>query len=186
MTRVFTLFGDIEKDAFLRLSKEMLPLLAGQTLHERPEKPVLVVSSRGGSIEEAIQIHEFIRQIPLPVVTLGLGFVESAGFIVYLAGKRRLATSGTRFMFHAGVHSIRAPVTELKTLYRTVELQNNTLAGLVMDATGKGRVVVNRWYHRGLACSARDAQKLGIVHEVVSDSVFRDEEVCIDGDEIIR
>jgi ATP-dependent Clp protease, protease subunit len=60
----------------------------------------LLLSSEGGSIEEAFSIYNFIRALPVKTTTVNMGQIASAGNILFLAGDIRWACAQSYFHFH--------------------------------------------------------------------------------------
>lgn len=109
--KVFHLFGGVGKDegdgfTLSSIVNEMSPILKGDYRQRNSLKPVFLISSRGGSNVEALRIYAYLSCLPLDIITAGVGLVESAATIVYLAGKKRLATASTVFLFHEAVISL--------------------------------------------------------------------------------
>lgn len=45
-------------------------------------------------------LYFFLKSLPLPLTTHNIGSVESVGVVIFLAGGRRYACPGTRFLVH--------------------------------------------------------------------------------------
>ena len=45
-------------------------------------------------------MYFFLKSLPLPLTTFNVGSVESVGAAIFLAGQRRYACPGTRFLIH--------------------------------------------------------------------------------------
>lgn len=174
MKSILTLFGRIKPESFSRLASHMMSSWVG-TPSGREPNPYLLINSRGGSMEASIALHELIKQMPIPVTTVGIGFVDSAATTVFLAGTRRLATSHTRFSFHAGNYSINdAPFADLRMNFDSNLKQFRNLVGIVATATGISVRTAERWLKDGHVCTATEAKKFGIIHEIVSEPLLAD------------
>jgi ATP-dependent protease ClpP protease subunit len=60
----------------------------------------LLMSSDGGSIEEALSLYNLISTLPTTVTTVNMGQIASAGLLPFLAGDKRLACQHSYFHFH--------------------------------------------------------------------------------------
>jgi ATP-dependent protease ClpP protease subunit len=60
----------------------------------------LLLSSEGGSVEEAFSLYNLIRVLPVKTITVNMGQIASAGNILYLAGDERWACEHSYFHFH--------------------------------------------------------------------------------------
>jgi len=45
-------------------------------------------------------LYFFLKSLPLPLITWNVGSVESVGVAIFLAGHKRYACPGTRFLIH--------------------------------------------------------------------------------------
>jgi ATP-dependent protease ClpP protease subunit len=60
----------------------------------------LLMSSEGGSIEDAFALYNLMRALPAKIVTVNMGQIASAGNIPFLAGHERWACESSYFHFH--------------------------------------------------------------------------------------
>lgn len=66
------------------------------------EEPIeIYISSPGGSVSSGLAIYDAIRACPCDVHMVASGEIMSMGFIIYLAGDKRIAAPHTRFMMHS-------------------------------------------------------------------------------------
>ena len=75
---------------------------------------------------DGIAIYNFIRTLPIPLITYNIGQVNSIGNIVYQAGQKRVASKTSSFMFHGVGFDIKNARMELKQLSERMQgLQND-------------------------------------------------------------
>jgi ATP-dependent protease ClpP protease subunit len=60
----------------------------------------LLLSSEGGSVEEAFSLYNLIRALPVKTTTVNMGQIASAGNILFLAGDDRWSCDHSYFHFH--------------------------------------------------------------------------------------
>ncbi|UPJ30299.1 ATP-dependent Clp protease proteolytic subunit [Bradyrhizobium sp. CW1] len=60
----------------------------------------LMLSSEGGSIEEAFSLYNLLRVLPAKLITINMGQIASAGNILFLAGEERFCCEHSYFHFH--------------------------------------------------------------------------------------
>lgn len=60
----------------------------------------LLLSSDGGSVEEAFSLYNFILALPVKTITVNMGQIASAGNILFLAGQERWSCKHSYFHFH--------------------------------------------------------------------------------------
>lgn len=64
------------------------------------DKLYLLMTSEGGSIEDALAIYNLIEALPVDVVTVNMGQIASAGILPFLAGGECWACKHSYFHFH--------------------------------------------------------------------------------------
>jgi ATP-dependent Clp protease, protease subunit len=60
----------------------------------------LLLSTPGGSVASGITAYNFLRGLPIKLVTHNIGNVDSIGTVIYLAGDTRYACPQSTFMLH--------------------------------------------------------------------------------------
>jgi ATP-dependent protease ClpP protease subunit len=71
-----------------------------QALQNGATELELHLSTEGGNMTAGFALYFFLKSLPLPLVTYNIGSIESVGVAIFLAGERRLACPGTRFLVH--------------------------------------------------------------------------------------
>ncbi len=66
-----------------------------------PDPIEIYISSPGGSVSAGLAIYDAIRACPCDVHMVASGEIMSMGFIIFLAGDKRVAAPHTRFMMHS-------------------------------------------------------------------------------------
>lgn len=183
---LFNIFGPIfstqdnRQGLLYTLSKHMCRLFEGTNDERNGLQPVLQISSRGGSLEEALQVYAYLSQIPQELITFGVGLVESAAALIYLAGKKRLATPTTLFSIHGGTYSIaRANYSEVQSMAKHHALQTKIQAKIIAKITNVSLAQAQRWMLEGKSFSVKEAKSYGIVHEIVERFPFAEDDVIL-------
>ncbi len=65
------------------------------------DKFVILISSNGGDPAAGLTAYNFLRSLPLKVVTHSIGYVHSAAVILFLAGEERYSCEGSTFLIHS-------------------------------------------------------------------------------------
>jgi len=71
-----------------------------QALQSGASEIELHMSTEGGNMTAGFALYFFLKSLPLPLTTHNIGSVESVGVVIFLAGGRRYACPGTRFLVH--------------------------------------------------------------------------------------
>ena len=145
-----------------------------QALQNGATEIELHMSTEGGNMTAGFALYFFLKSLPLPLTTHNIGSVESVGVVIFLAGQKRYACPGTRFLVHPlhwGFGSLVAAdhsrVSEWRDCldfdaerYATIFLETTRAAGHETDIrtnlTGNARIF-----------TAEEAVQAGIVHDAI-------------------
>lgn len=100
VSRTVFLMGDVTETLVRGVIRDLLRLSELDS-----HKPIyLVVSTYGGSLDEAFALYDAMRLCAAPVRTIGLGKIMSAGCLILSAGEKgnRIIGKHARLMYHAG------------------------------------------------------------------------------------
>jgi len=61
---------------------------------------VLPIQTSGGSVFSAMYAYGVLKDMPVEITTVAVGYVDSAGIVLYCLGNRRHAAPGASFLFH--------------------------------------------------------------------------------------
>jgi ATP-dependent Clp protease protease subunit len=158
-----TLAGTVNADMTRRVfSGGSVAINSGvKTLH-------LLIQSTGGFVGDGIGIYNYLRSLPIELVTYNGGSVSSIAVLVYLAGKIRKVSKTATFMIHKSTFTFGTPTTAERLKLATDGL-------LVEDSRSEAilREHVNlppeKWeiHERGeLTLSAEESVKFGLAHAV--------------------
>jgi ATP-dependent protease ClpP protease subunit len=71
-----------------------------QALQNGASEIELHMSTEGGNMTAGFALYFFLKSLPVPLSTHNIGSVESVGVVIFLAGQKRYACPGTRFLVH--------------------------------------------------------------------------------------
>jgi ATP-dependent Clp protease protease subunit len=132
----------------------------------------LLMTSEGGSFEEAVAIYNLIRTLPADVVTVNMGQIASAGIIPFLAAEKRWACNHSYFHFHnlawiydrpQTVHRIQMAdhiniIDKERELYRNILKDHTALTNADFEAL--------KLLDQPLVWDASFAKEKGIIQEI--------------------
>jgi ATP-dependent Clp protease, protease subunit len=98
----------------------------------------LLLSTPGGSVMNGMNLYNFMRSLPLKLVTHNVGNVDSIGNAIFLAGEERFACPHSTFMFH-GVGFDSEPGIRLEE-----KLLRERLEGVLADQKRIGSIIEER------------------------------------------
>ena len=132
------------------------------------EKLSLIVNSMGGSMPDAFAIIDVINGSKLPVHTLGLGLIASAGLSIFMSGKHRILTPNTMILSHQYSWYSEGKEHELKAKQKAFNIASKRIKEHYKKCTGLSikeidKVLLpaeDRWL------TAQEAKKLKLCDEI--------------------
>lgn len=137
---------------------------------ERPDLLNLLVTSPGGDLNAAFALVDIMRGSAIPIRTIGLGQIASAGLMIFIAGSKghRLLTPNTSILSHqyswgsfGKEHELFAQVKEFDLTTKRMIAHYKKCTGLTED---KIREVLLP--PQDVWLGSQEAKKLGICDDV--------------------
>ena len=114
-------------------------ILAENHVSKKKKKELLLmVCSSGGELEAAFALIDVIRSSTIPIKTVGLGQIASAGLLIFLAGSpgRRVLTPNTSILSHQFSWGSDGKAHELFATIKEFELTHQRMVQHYKEATG--------------------------------------------------
>ncbi len=129
----------------------------------------VIVSSPGGHVESGDMIHDTVKFIRPPVTMIGLGWVASAGALIFAAADkdRRLCTPNTRFLLHQPSGAAGGQATDVEIQTREILRMRERLNKIFAEATGQPLKRIAQDTDRDYWMTADEAIEYGLVSRVV-------------------
>lgn len=126
------------------VSDESIKPIIEWILHEnyvrkkRARELLLMICSEGGDMASAFALIDVMRSSRIPIKTVGLGTIASAGLMIFLAGApgRRILTPNTSIMSHQFHWGTTGKVHELFATVKEFELTHQRMIDLYRECTG--------------------------------------------------
>jgi ATP-dependent protease ClpP protease subunit len=143
-----------------------------QQLSAGAKQLTLLISSMGGDSSYGIAAYNFLKGIPLEIVTHNFGSVDSIGVVLFCAGTRRRSVPYARFTLHSGSvvfeQALQMDEPELDEQIKTLRVEMANVAGIVAETTGRPVAEVMAAMQRCTVLTAPEAQAWGLVHDISS------------------
>lgn len=99
---------------------------------------LLMICSEGGDMSAAFALIDVMRSSSIPIKTVGLGMIASAGLMIFIAGapKRRVLTPNTSIMSHQFAWGTSGKIHELFATVKEFELTHQRMIDLYRECTG--------------------------------------------------
>ncbi|WP_150496793.1 ATP-dependent Clp protease proteolytic subunit [Roseibium aquae] len=131
----------------------------------------VIVSSPGGHVESGDMIHDTIKFIAPEVRILGMGWVASAGALIYVAAAKenRYCTPNTRFLLHQPSGGAGGMATDIEIQAREIIKMRDRLNKIFATATGQPIERIEKDTDRDYWMSPEEGIAYGLVGKVVSN-----------------
>lgn len=104
--RLIYLMGDIEESDVCEICYDIITINQLDDKQEEEKKkyerkPIkFYINSYGGNVYEMFALIDTMLNSKTPIHTICTGYVMSAGFLIFITGHKRIATSHATFMIH--------------------------------------------------------------------------------------
>lgn len=162
--RTVMVIGQVSMDMARDVTQRLLALA-----HVSNEPINLIVSSPGGHVESGDMIHDTIRFIAPKVNILGMGWVASAGALIYISvpKERRYCTPNTRFLLHQPSGGAGGAATDIEIQAREMIKMRDRLNQMFSEATGQPIERIAKDTDRDYWMGPDEAIAYGLVGKVV-------------------
>ncbi|HMP16198.1 MAG TPA: ATP-dependent Clp protease proteolytic subunit [Gemmatales bacterium] len=128
----------------------------------------LLISSPGGGVIRGIELHNFLRGLPIQLSTYNTATVDSIANIVYLAGDKRYVNQNANFLMHGVSWEFRGAVGEqqLEEALAAVRRDQRVIADTIAGRTKLQRDHIERMFRGDNILTPADAVTMGISHEI--------------------
>ena len=176
--RAYDIYSRLLKERVVFLGDEVTEqtanIVIAQLLHlayEDPKKDIkLYINSPGGSVYDGLAIIDTMNYIQPDVQTIGIGLQASMGAMLLACGAKgkRFALPNARIMIHQPSSGTQGKITDQEIALREGVYLKKVLAQMMAERTGQSYEKVVKDMDRDNWMSAEEAQKYGIVDEVIT------------------
>lgn len=175
--RAYDIYSRLLRDRIIFLSGEVVDpladLIVAQLLFlesEDPNKDISVyINSPGGVITAGLAIYDTMQYIKPDVSTICIGECASMGAFLLAAGAKgkRYALPNSRIMIHQPSGGAYGTASDMEIQTREVQNLKKRLNSILAHHTGQPIKRIAKDTDRDCFLSAEEAQKYGIIDEVV-------------------
>lgn len=175
--RAYDIYSRLLKERVIFMGDEVTPqtanIVIAQLLHlayEDSKKDIkLYINSPGGSVYDGLAIIDTMNYIEPDVQTIGIGLQASMGALLLASGAKgkRYALPNARIMIHQPSSGTKGKITDQEIALREGVYLKKLTIDIMSKNTGKDIKTVEKDMDRDNWMSAEEAQKYGIIDEVI-------------------
>jgi ATP-dependent Clp protease, protease subunit len=164
-TRTVLVTGAVDDKLAERTIEKLLILEA-----ENHEPIRVLITSQGGHVDSGMAIHDVLRFIDSPVVTIGAGWVASIAVPILFGAPRdrRYSLPHTRFLLHQPSGGAGGQATDIRIEAEEILKVRERLNALIAAETGQSVERVAKDSDRNYWMDAKQALEYGLVTRVVT------------------
>lgn len=170
--RTFYIDYEIDDDySLLELAKVIIQMnIEEKDVRTEDLKPIrLFIHSYGGCLEQANFFCDLIQASRIPVITIAMGVAMSAGFLIFLSGRKRYAFSHTQMLIHEGGAAFQGTVGQVEDAQKSYKKQIEEMKRYILDKTSIDEKTFNRNKNKDWYLSSEELVKYNIVDEIITD-----------------
>ena len=175
--RAYDIFSRLLKERIIFVSgviePEMANLIVAQLLFlesEDPKKDIqFYINSPGGVITAGLAIIDTMNHIKPDISTVCIGSAASMGAVILSAGKKgkRFILPNAEVMIHQPSGGVEGQATDIEISARRILKMREQTNKMLSKNTGQPISVIEKDVERDYFMSAEEAQKYGVVDEVL-------------------
>ena len=165
---MYVFMGDVDQENIKPIIEWILH--ENHVTKKKRKELLLMVCSEGGDMGAAFALIDVMHSSPIPIKTVGLGVIASAGLLIFIAGTkgRRVLTPNTSILSHQFSWSSEGKVHELFATMREFELTQARMVSHYEACTGLNSDQIRKHLlpPHDIWLSAEEALALGICDHV--------------------
>tara|TARA_B100001971_G_scaffold17063_1_gene13295 strand:+ start:524 stop:1159 length:636 start_codon:yes stop_codon:yes gene_type:complete len=187
--RAFDIYSRLLKERIIFITgtveDQVASLVCAQLLFlesENPKKDIaMYINSPGGIVTSGLAIYDTMQYIHPAISTVCIGQAASMGSLLLAAGdkEKRFALPNSRIMIHQPSGGAQGQATDIEIQAREILALRARLNEIYVNHTGQKLSVIEGTLERDTYMTPEDAQKFGIIDQVVEQrpAVDEDDEV---------
>lgn len=129
----------------------------------------LMLNTTGGDVSHGVGLYNFLKALPVKLVTHNIGTVASIGNAVFLAGAERYASPQATFMFHGVYFQFGGGKMDDKYLREqlgAIDAEHERIGAVMAERTSLAKEVIEGMFQEQQTRGSQFAKETGIVHDV--------------------
>jgi ATP-dependent Clp protease protease subunit len=141
---IFFLNGEIDEYS----TGECIKWILSENLSGRDDELILYINTPGGELAAAFALIDIMRESRLPIKTIGIGAIHSAGFLIFASGTpgRRIISKNASIMIHQYTTAFGGKQHDMKAHVRELELSQHKIVNLLSEITGYNEYDVMEYF----------------------------------------
>ena len=159
--------GQVDQDLAQKVVSQLIALDA-----ESNEPIKVIVTTPGGHVDSGFAIHDIMKFINSPVITIGAGWVASIGVPIFMGAPKehRYSLPGTRFLIHQPSGGAGGQASDIRIEAQEILKIREKLNKMIAEETGQDVEKIAKDSDRNFWMSAKEALDYGLVTKIIVNS----------------
>jgi ATP-dependent Clp protease protease subunit len=163
-SRTILVTGQVDQEL---AEKAMAQLLVLDAESHDPIK--VIISSPGGHVDSGYAIHDMMRFVESPVISIGAGWVASIAVPILFGGdkNKRFSLPNTRFLIHQPSGGAGGQAADIRIEAQEILKIRKRINQLIAEETGQPEEKVAKDSDRNFWMNAEEALAYGLITKVI-------------------
>lgn len=130
---------------------------------------VIIINSNGGSALDGQAMVDAMLASKTPIMTVCMNIAASMAYLIYLAGKERVAFPNSCFLMHEGDMSLSNSTSKFKETMQFFDDMEIRTKAFILDRTDIDEKLYKKVYKQEYWMYAQKAKELGVVHKIIGE-----------------
>ncbi len=154
-----------------------------QQINNGQKEFYFLFASQGGSVNDGIVLHNFIRSLPAKIIMHNIGAIDSIANVVFLAADERYCNPNSSFLFHGVgfdiIQPIRMDEKDLREKLAIIERDQKNISGIVVERTRLREAAVEEMFFRAKTKNPIEAKEAGLVQDIKLANIPESSQIII-------
>ena len=130
----------------------------------------VIICSPGGHVDSGFAIHDIMKFVESPIITIGAGWVASIGVPIFFGAPKdqRYSLPGTRYLIHQPSGGAGGQASDIRIEAQEILKIRKKLNEMIAEETGQPIDKIAKDSDRNFWMSAEEAKAYGLVPKIIS------------------
>lgn len=159
--------GDVDQELAQKVISQLVAL---DTESHDPIR--VIITSPGGHVDSGYAIHDIMRFVESPIITIGAGWVASIAVPIFFGAPKdqRYSLPGTRFLIHQPSGGAGGVAADIRIEAQEIIKLRVRINEMIARETGQDVDKVERDSERNFWMTAKEALAYGIVNKIITSA----------------
>ena len=162
---------DEETNELIDLSKVIIRMnFDERDIPEDELEPIYIfLDTPGGDLTSSNFFCDLIKSSRIPIYTVAMGMAMSAGFLIFISGKKRFAFPHSQLLVHSGSAQLAGTAEQIEEAQKNYKKTLDDMKKYILENTEIDEKIFNRNRSKDWYLSSDELVKYKVVDELITD-----------------